>query len=198
MSGKDVQHDHQDVAWRGASTLSDLQAAHCCHNADFNIACEVASMGVALWTPRNHGVSPSNYVWTIQSSSIWNNVPVSHDGHLSATFCNAACTLLPRLCTSHADSAHASRQARPCQMSFAAALACLRGNHLSKTTCLTHVFFKCGEYCSDLWCSLTWAKKARNERGRIRQVALDKKCRPNAFGAICRRAARAGFRGNQI
>ena len=33
--------------------------------------------------------------------------------------------------------------------------AWLRGNHLSNATCLTQVFFKSGEECSMLWCSLT-------------------------------------------
>ena len=32
---------------------------------------------------------------------------------------------------------------------------CFRGNNLSRTTCLTQAFFKRGEDCSTLWCSLT-------------------------------------------
>ena len=31
----------------------------------------------------------------------------------------------------------------------------VRGNHSSSTTCLTQVFFKRGEECSTVWCSLT-------------------------------------------
>ena len=47
-----------------------------------------------------------------------------------------------------------------------------RGNHLSNTTCLTQAFFKSGEECSTLWCSLT--RRKTHKTSEVRQVALDK------------------------
>ena len=41
----------------------------------------------------------------------------------------------------------------------------LRGNHLSNTTCLTRAFFKSGEECSTLWCSLTRRKTHKTSMG---------------------------------
>ena len=44
----------------------------------------------------------------------------------------------------------------------------IRGNHLSNTTCLTHVFFKSGEYNSKVWWSFT-----RRNAHQTNEAALD-------------------------
>ena len=44
-----------------------------------------------------------------------------------------------------------------------------RGSHLSNTTCLTHVFFKCGDWCSKLRWSLT-----RRNTHKTNEAVLDK------------------------
>ena len=48
----------------------------------------------------------------------------------------------------------------------------IRGNHLSNTTCLTHVFFKSGESCCKLDRPYSTSNALENKRGRIGQVAL--------------------------
>ena len=47
-------------------------------------------------------------------------------------------------------------------------------NNLSNTTCLTRVFFKSGEECGNIYYPYWTCDAVENERGRIRQVALDK------------------------
>ena len=60
----------------------------------------------------------------------------------------------------------------------------IRGNHLSNTTRLTHVFFKSGEQRSELNQPHQTGSAAENKRGRIRQEALDKQCHPILFYSI--------------
>ena len=45
--------------------------------------------------------------------------------------------------TTHVRAAPYRSTAKPCSMD--------RGNHLSNTPCLAHVFFKRGESCSNVW-----------------------------------------------
>ena len=50
----------------------------------------------------------------------------------------------------------------------AAAERCIpRGNHLSNTTCLMQVFFKSGQECIKLWCSLTRRKTRQMRQGKM-------------------------------